>query len=255
MPAIHIYRIPQVVMLTAPTTGTTLMNYPVNRTDFSLARFVDNEVEFWVKDYDRRAVNLTGGTLTFHITDPKSSRVLMTRDLTVVDAAKGLVRLFVSGDEAGNLPKSSLRYSITLLRTDGVQVMLYTDRDRRGLGVVDIIDGPLPPPVEAIPIVGEDFLSRNSALYTGAYAGAAQVFNISGQHSVLLHLEDYTGTFTIQGTLLPQPSSTDSDWFNIESREFDEITDRVHIPFEGNLMWVRFKADTVTGIDAILYRN
>jgi hypothetical protein len=255
MSVIHIYRIPQVVELTAPTTGTTLMNYPVNHTDFTLARYVDNEIQFWVKNYDRKAVSLTGSTLTMHISDPKTSRVLLSRDLSVIDATKGLVELFVSGDEAANFPQLSLRYSIVMLRADGVEVMLYTDRDRRGLGNVDVVNGPLPPPIEAIPIAPEDFLQRNSAYYSGAFPGAAAVLNLSGQHSVLLNLTSYTGKFTVQGTLELQPSSTDSDWFNVTSETFVNATEKVHVPFEGNLLWVRFVFTTITGVDVLLYRN
>ena len=237
------------------------MNYAVNRTDFSLARYVDNEVEFWVKNIDRKAVALTGATLTIHLSETKTGRVLLTRELIVVNATTGLVRLMVTGDEAGALPKGFLRYSIVMTRTDGVQVMLYTDRDRKGIGTVEVIEGPLPDPIQPTPLSLADFVSRTvggvTALYSGAEPGAAMVHNVSGQHSVVMDLNAFVGTFTVQGTLEAQPSQTDSNWFVVKSQTFNTATtDRVHLPFEGNLMHVRFVVAKQDGnIDLILYRN
>lgn len=256
MSVIPIFRIPQVVELTTGT-GASLMNYPVNRTDFNLARYVDNEIEFWIKNIDRKAVAIAeGAAVTMHISDPTTQKVLLTRDLIVVDAAKGLVRLFVSGDEAASFPKGFLRYSIVMLRNDGVQVMLYTDRDRKGVGHINVIDGPLPDPIEPIPLSLDDFIIRNGKKYSTALPGAAMVHNVGGQHSVVLHLNDFSGIFTVQGTLEPQPGSSDSLWFDVKTLNFSSRTEVVHVPFEGNLMHVRLVVLTNGGtIDLMLYRN
>jgi hypothetical protein len=256
MSVVHIFRIPQVVELTTGT-GASLMNYPVNRTDFHLARFVDNEVEFWIKNIDRKAVPLTGAVLTMHISDPKSRKVILTRDLSVLDAAKGLVRLFVSGEEAASMPKGHVRYSITLLRPDGVQVMLYTDRDRKGSGNIEIVDGPMPEPIEATRLSLADFLDRSGKLYSTAVPGAAYHHNLSGQHSLVLDFNDFVGRFTVQGTLSPSPGVADGQWFNVKVLDYVEPTAaRLHIPFEGNLMHVRFVVELVSGnIDGITYRT
>jgi hypothetical protein len=255
MSVVHIFRIPQVVELTT-ATGAPLMNYPTNRTDFHLARYVDNEVEFWVKNIDRRAVPLTGSIATMHISDLKTGKVLLTRDLQIVDATKGLVRLTVGGDEVAVMPKGFHRYAVVLLRPDGAQVMLYTDRDRKGYGTVEVIDGPLPDPVEPTPLSLDDFITRSGKLYSTPVPGAAAVYNVSGQHSVVLHLSGFSGSFSVQGTLEPQPSQTDSQWFHVKTDEFMLATQVLHIPFEGNFMNVRFVVERTAGnIDLILFRN
>jgi hypothetical protein len=255
MSVIHLFRIPQVVELTT-ATGAALMNYPVNRTDFVLARYVDNEIEFWVKNIDRKAVALTGSTLTMHISET-SGKVLLTRELHVLDAAKGLVRLFISGEEAAAMPRGNVRYSIVMTRVDGVQVMLYTDRDRKGVGHIEVVEGPLPDPIQPIPLSLSDFLSRNGRLYSGPVPGAAMVHNVSGQHSVIIDFSAFTGAFTVQGTLDAQPGQTDTQWFDVKSVEYYEPkSGRVHIPFEGNLMNIRFMVTKIAGnIDLILFRN
>jgi hypothetical protein len=261
MSVIHLYRIQQVVELTTASTGASLMNYPVNRTDFNLARHVDNEVEFWVKNIDRKPVPLGTARVTMHISEVKTGKVLLTRDLIVLDAAKGLVRLFVSGDETAIMPKGFLKYSIVMTRADGVQVMLYTDRDRKGVGHVEVIDGPLPDPIDAIPLSLSNFISLghydgNTKLYSTALPGAAMVHNVSGQHSAVLHLKEFSGSVTVQGTLEVQPSAISSNWFDVITRTFVDETSVLHMPFEGNLMHVRFVVQQDSGtIDPILYRN
>lgn len=232
------------------------MNYPMNRTDFTLHRYVDNEIDFMVKDVDRKTVSFTGANATLYVMDAKNQRLLLSRDLMVIDAAKGHLRLFVTGDEAAALPKKTLKYTVVMTRPDNVQVMLMMDRNRQSSGVVNVEDGPIPEPVAPIEITAEDFIQRNGKFYSGTYAGSAMVQNDSGLHSALLTLDDYTGDIVVQGSLEALPSQTDSDWFAVETRSFTHKTGTVHVPFEGNLMWVRFSFTKTNGeLTSILYRN
>lgn len=257
MSPIHLYRIPQVVELTSGTGA--LMNFPVNRTDFSIPRYVDTEVDFWIKDHDRRAVDLTNATAVLHLMELNTGKLFLSRDLEVLDPVKGLARFFISAEESAALPLMGLRYSVVMTRQDGVQAMLYTDRDRKGLGVVDVINGPFPPPIEPYEIVPDSFVSTAGKLVSGSYPGAATVLNMGGQHSVVIDAVNFIGSFTVQGSLEAAPSSSPTDWFTIRVETFTGSETKVHVPFEGNLLWVRFIIDedvNSTGeITAVTYRN
>jgi hypothetical protein len=256
MSVVHIYRIPQVIELTT-ATGAELMNYPVNRTDFRISKYVDNEIEFWVKNIDRRAVALTGSILTMHITDIKNNKILLTRELTVVDAAKGLVRLFVSGDEAAAMPLGFMHYSIVMLRPDDVTVMLYTDRERKGLGNIEVISGPIPAPLEPTYLSLADFITLVGKQYSSPLPGAAMVNNLSGQHSLVIDYNEFIGKISVQGTLEPQPSHTSDNWFTVTTDEHLTATTLLkNIAFEGNLMWVRVVVERQSGnVDSFQYRT
>lgn len=252
MSVIHIYRMLQVVELTTPT-GASSMNYPINRTDFTLARYVDNEIDFWVKNIDRKAVPLTGGSITLRLSDD-AGRVLITKVLTMVDAAKGLVRLSLTGNECAALPLGPLRYHVVYTRPDAVQVLLCTDRERTGVGVARVIEGPLPPPQEPMVLDINDLVIRDGKYYSGSLPGAALVHNISGQHSAVFNLVGFVGTITIQGTLQAQP--VENDWFTVDTQLFTGRTQVVHMPFEGNLIGVRFSILSTSGsFDPIQYLN
>jgi hypothetical protein len=255
MSVIHLYRIPQVVELTTGT-GATLMNYPANRTDFRVYRHVDNEIDFFLKNIDRRAVTLVEGAVTIHILDQTTKRVLLTRNLQIVSAPDGHARLFMTGDDVAKFPSQTLRYTVVQTRSDGVQVACYTDRDRKAIGLVEVAEGPIPGPAEPTPISTDDFINLSGKLQSGAYPGSASVGNVSGQHSLVIPTQYFTGRVTIQGSLIEQPGSSPGEWFNVTSREFTNSTELVHMPFEGNLLWVRFIVETVSGdIDVIQYRN
>lgn len=256
MSVIHIFKIPQVIEL-ALGNGGALMNYPVNRTDFRLFRHVDNQIDLWVKNIDHKAVSMANTTVTMHIKDPDTDRVLLTRDLTVVDSAKGLLKLFVSGDDVAALPEGAFKYSTVITNTiTDAQTLLFTDMQRRATGTVEIVEGPTPDPQEPIVLNFYTFTQRSGKYYSGAQPGAATVKNYSGLHTLAVGLYQFTGTITVQGTLQEVPSALDVDWFDVDSRTYNNQTGLFYFPFEGNLLWVRLKIEVFSGtIESLEYRN
>lgn len=232
------------------------MNYPVNSTDFTIYRYVDNEIDFMVKNIDRAPIPFANATATIHILDSRHQRLLLTRELTVVDEAKGHLRLFLTGNEASALPAKTLKYTVVMTRPDNVQVMLYTDRNRKASGAATVVDGPLPDPIDPIELTMEDFILRQGVYYSGAYAGAKMVANESGLHSVALRLVGFTGNVTVQGSIESAPTQDDGSWFPVSDLDYDDHTGMAHIPFEGQLMWVRFLITKTSGeVETITYRN
>lgn len=232
------------------------MNHPDNRTDFRVFRHTDNEIDFLIKNFDRRIVPVSNGSLVVHIMDSKSSRVLLTRPLTIVDASKGWARLFLTGVEVGDLPIETLIYAVVWTRADGVQVPCYTDRDRRCSGYIHVENGPIPAPAEPLYLATDDFTPISGRLVSGALAGAATSGNQTGQHSLMLRFNDFSGEVLIQGSLVRQPSSTAMDWFDVRKETFSRKTGNHHMAFEGNLIWVRISVKKDDGtIDLIQFRN
>jgi hypothetical protein len=255
MSVITLYRIPQVIVLTTGT-GATLMNYPVNQTDFTIYRNVDNEIDFLVKNIDRRAISFADSTARIHITDTRQQRLLVSRDLIIVDEEKGHLRLFLTGAESAALPIKTLSYSVVLTRADNVQVLLFTDRSRKSSGTAMVADGPLPDPIDPIELTLEDFLIREGVYYSGALPGSVMVDNETGFHSVVFNLTGFTGILTAQGSLELSPSQDDGLWFPMATQTLSQHTGLYHIPFEGQVNWVRFVITKAAGdVTAITFRN
>jgi len=275
-----VFAMPQVVTLTlGGDTGATLMNYPVNRTDFKLIKGVTNEIMFFVKDVDRHPVTLpmmanNGVTaVRIVITDETTDKVLLgsqtvpadLSDKSVlvpapgIDVAKGVWMLKLTNLDIVDWPPGMLRYSILMDRAND-QVMLYSDRGYGPYSQLAVLDGPFPLPREATTITRGDMLPLDFSLFSGSYVGAAQLANLSGVHNAVFHMTGFRGTLTLQASLENSPSSNDSDWFPAQvvglssnagvigntldtqgTVSFNLPTDGpVNITARGNYMWMRF---------------
>ena len=286
--SINIFSMPRVVTLTlGGNTGAAHMNYPVNRTDFKLIKGITNEILFFVKDTDRHPIttnNLSNSGISnirIIVSDPTNSDLLLgsndaaPMDLndpsilvpaTGIDPAKGVWLLTLKGTDTANWPIGHLRYSVVCDRSSGDQVMLYTDRNYGPYGSLEMISGPFPNPPEAITITPADCLTLGQSLYSGPFRGAAFVGNLSGQHGVVAHLDQFVGSISVQASLENQVPVHDSDWFDANISEFslnsgqqtatqsgsstnfpDPTTGQAYLSLLGNYMWVRFIVHTALG--------
>lgn len=217
------------------------MNYPMRRTDFRMFRHTDNEIDFLLKNFDRRVIDVTDGYFEITIVTPDEKRVLMKRPLTIVDSKLGWVRFFATGDEVATFPVEQLYYAVVWRKSNGIEVPCYTDRDRKITGYIDITPGIMPPPRPPYILDTEDFTPMETSLFSSAIAGPARSGNIMGAMSMAARSEEFRGKLTIEGSMHEQPSTTQTDWFVVHEMEFDRYTGMTHYGFEGNLQWVRFK--------------
>lgn len=239
MSVVHIYSLPQVIRLSTGT-GARYMNYPMNSTDIRLVKNVRNEVELFLKDIDRKPVVMTE-PLVLRIIDYKSRSILLTAPMDLVDSAKARYRATFEPQAIGELNIGYYSYTVSSVDDDGVERALFTDRDRGETGTLRISQGPIPDPTDPIEITPDDLLNRDEFLYSGAYPGAAQVGNTSGVHTIAVYGNHFSGSITVQGSLDAQPTSDDTQWFDVATYDFADLNCVVGHTFIGNLMWVRFK--------------
>lgn len=219
------------------------MNYPMRRTDFRMFRHTDNEIDFLLKNFDRRVIDVTDGAFHITVISGDEKRVLMRRQLTIVDAKLGWVRLFATGDEVATFPVETLLYAVVWRRSDGVEVPCYTDRDRKITGYIEIQSGPLPYPREPYVLSVEDFTPSERFLMSTHLPGPVRVGNIMGAMSAVFRCSDFRGNVIIEASMHEQPSSIHTDWFEVHREEYDRVhgfTGKTHVGFEGNFQWVRF---------------
>lgn len=262
MSFVHLYRIPQVVQLAA-SIGANLMNYPMNRSDFTLFRHVDNDIDFLIKDFDRQVVTMEGASAMITIVDARHQRLLLARPLIAADAAQGHFKLFVTGEEVVAMPKRPLRYTVTMTRPDGAQIMLFTDKNKQCEGTVNVEDGPIPLVTEPVVLRLKDFvtravgLARQKTLVAGSFASAKTSGNKDGIHSVTVDFDNFTGKFIVEGSRNSSPAQDDSDWEDVLSVSRTEKDGVEHFSFTDNdSLWIRFKFEPIQGtLKELTYRN
>lgn len=232
-----------------------MSNYPMYRTDFKLVRSVTNRIEFFLRDIDRKFTTLTGRTFAIKIMDLRANRLLLSRNLTVVNANQGLMRLTISPADMVDWPTAYHRWSVVMTE-GGVETVLWTDRGYGPYGWLEMVDGPIPLPLPPVTVEAGDLVERNDFLWTAALPGAASVGRPEGIHTFAAYLTDFTGSLVVQGSLEDQPSADDADWFDIQTEDFEDETGTNSFSVTASLMWVRVKVDQTSGtLDKLTFRN
>lgn len=236
---IALYDVPRVATLVLPETtgaGAVRMNYPVAKTDFAILKGLPQTLQFFVRDIDRQVVDGTGLTLTALISNPDNGgALLLQKDLVLQDPAQGLYALTLLPLETIGWPLAPLNYAVLATRA-GVQTLLWTDRDYTPYGVLTVRETPFPGPVAPVALDPSTFVinqqwAQSSALAVTPYANAVQTFAISST--------GFTGTVRIQGTLLAQPTSDNSTWFDVASHDFAAVTATTAITTTGHFTFMR----------------
>lgn len=231
-------------------------NYPVNRTDFKIIRGVQNEILFFVRDLDRNVIKTTNfQQVTINIVDPTSSILLMSRNLSVVDAATALYMLTILAAETDSWETGSLRWSISVTRTDGSTVMLWTDMNYGPNSNLEVSDGPVPTATLPLTLSPANFVITNGIASSGPLPGSAQLGYQNGLQTFAIYPLNFTGSVEFDGSLQSQPT-TDSDWFAVQTTNYVLSNALSTVNVTGSYLWLRTLVTTVSGsINQILYKN
>ena len=280
MTAVKLYKFPLVLDLTLVDQGIRNNNMPFRDSDFKVYRGTFNPVEFIVRDNDRKPVNLVGKSLTATIINFFTGAVFLQKEIFVIDAAKGRIKLLLTPAEIAEWENGFYKYSILINNEDGTNNLLFVDRNQNAGGFFEMLDGVLPGLVESVHVAPDEFMETNIApptsdptrFLSSAFPGDALFCEDDGLHTAVVYLTDFVGKFFIQGSLEDTPTPNEDDWFDIHLTmttpyfEFgntptpdDTFTGLEAFTFTGSLRWVRFKYvpddDNEGTVDKVLYRN
>jgi hypothetical protein len=231
-------------------------NYSINRTDFCVIRGVQSEILFFVRDLDRNPAVTTSFTqVTISISDPNSSTLLLSRNLTVVDAASALYMLKILPSESANWPIGWLRWAMTVTRTDGSTVMLWTDTAYGSDSALEVRDGPDPTPAAPIVLDPSSFTVTDGLAISSALPGAAQTGFQNATQTFALYPSVFSGSIEIQASLMDQPQQT-TDWFTVATIPYTLLDSLTTLTYTGSYLWMRVRLSASAGqINQILYKN
>jgi hypothetical protein len=224
------------------------MNYPVSRTDIKVSKNVENVIDVYVRDIDRKPV-APGGILTMRFLDRKNRRVVASAPLLLVDAAKSHYTATLLGSDLAEVDLGWYDYVVSATLPSGYESLLFTDRDRTELSTVEVRQGPFPDFVDAVTVSPDNFIIRMPDSFSESLPGAASVRNVSGISSFVVFGNHFTGSITVQGSLDAMPSADDTQWFDVPvTHSFSNMTGNQGFTFEGNFVWVRFRMNDQTAV-------
>ena len=264
-----------IVWLVKVANGVENINMPTNGndSDFKVYKGQRNNLEFIIRDNDRKPVVLnTGIALNATIVNMFNDQVMLQKQLTVVDATNGRARLVIESNETTDWIKGYYYYSITITNTDTTVDFLFHDRDQRAKGFLEVFEGLTPPPDRAIEVQGNTFTAQSvgnpaeTRYFSGAVTADNQLSLSDGIHSVAAYFTNFSGKFWIQATLLNTPTTVFTDWFDIDLSSGSETNDTLssfsgikNYNFTINAQWIRFvyfpEMTNSGNLDKVLLKN
>lgn len=254
MANVNMYQYPQVVTVSKP--GVVSSATVINSTEFSAFKHVDNDVEFLIKDWDNKPVNLANTTVTIYVVEQSSQKLmkLAQPELDVVNPSKGHCRMTLSKMDTQQWAPGYYSYSITMTDINGKETPLFVDRSRVIQGYFEFFEGPLPQYDSSIVLTPDSFNAQSWgdnlvwSTYKVAeyYPGAAQSDNRSGLQTIAVYMNSFSGSLRVEASLENSPPTDKSQWFDVQLNngsnraEFTNYTGLQAFTFTGKYMWLRF---------------
>lgn len=240
----------------------------MHNPDFLAFKDSQTDIEFIVRNIDRKPINLTDRKLFATLVNYHSGQTMASVPLTIVDATRGICRLTFLPYMVKDMPLGFHRYSVSYMLDNGNAKLLSTDQYETAHGFFELRYGRELQGIQSQSYDFSSFAPVNNNRYdtywvSPHYKGNLRNGSLDGLHTMAWYLEDFTGSIWVEGSIVEQ-TPDEPDWFPvlIDDR-FETILTRqsgiIAHNVEANLQWVRFKVKpdqiNVGKISKIMFRN
>ena len=192
------------------------VNQVMYQRDLKIQKGIKNQVRIQFKNSDQKKVHIsTTQTFVFSMFDAISQRLVIEKQLDVLDAAttstRGLALLTLTESDTLDLDRSSYKYSVKVLDTDGSYTPAYSNTYYGVAGTLHLQNDiyPVLQPSQEITIFQKSY---NAAIFkyehkSGNIYAYPEYNGNTALHTAALYLSRYKGTIYIQGTLDNSPNS------------------------------------------------
>jgi hypothetical protein len=251
-------------------------NQVMYQHDLKIQKGIKNQVRIQFKNSDQKKVSISNTqTFVFSMFDAVNQRLLIEKPLEVLEEStgtKGIALLTLTESDTIDIPKSSYRFSVKLLESDGSYLPTYADTYYGVTGVVKLEEDAYPvlqpsQEITAFQIFYNDSIRKYEHKSGNIYANPAFNSN-SGLHTAAVYMTAYRGTVYIQGTLSNSPAAADR-YVTIESKTYTGFTGIDVFNFNGVFSYIRImhvpgtapaesqndNPDYFGSLDKVLYRS
>jgi hypothetical protein len=202
-------------------------------------------------------VNSTNAAGTSTILTLKfNQQTIPSETVDVTAGPKGSASCTITEGDLLPLDAKFYNFSVREVKSDGSREITYSDTGYAAAGTIELLEGAYPEfvaseSVSAFTLSGQIFTSS-------AITARPGINNNKALHTIAIYPKNFTGTVTVQGTMMSDPQ-TDNDYFTITSSALSDASSVSSLNFNGVFQNVRFKAERSSGntgvIDKILYRQ
>lgn len=251
-----LFTIKQRVILTLNNGGGSTYNMPYNsfNSDFVLYKATDSNLEFLVKDLDRKPIASQGKAYKIAIIRFDTSELAYRGDGHVVDPYRGLVVFEIAPEITADWDDGYYRYAVTMVNEDGREFPLFVDQDHSAVGFLELRSNNIPKPAPTITVLPEDYIK----LYTSdqqnptteyyqseSYPGPGTYSAYKRNVSIAIYATNFIGTARIEATLDEDPDQSDANWFRVDldgtdtDLSYDNFSGIDVYSIQGNYTWFR----------------
>jgi hypothetical protein len=271
MSLIYLYSYKLPVQLSMSDHQVTNYNRPMINYNTKVYKNNFNNIEFVIRNNDRRPVRLLDAQLSILIEHSATKTLVLEKACTVTDEVKGRARVVLSPDDVASWALGGYNYMVKLVRPYQTQEFLYTDINNNAYGNFELFDSVGGTFVPAETLLGTeltpitvDLDQRQTHFISGAIPAENKVGNSTGLFTVALYQTQWEGRFRVQASLA-NLAPTERSWFTMELQP-GVIEDRYDGTVEGlrsysftlNCRWIRFVCipDPINRgtIDKIVYK-
>ena len=259
MQTVSRYLLSQLVI--ANVSGFHGRNSKVYDRRLTLHRGVSNPITFTFKNEDQKAQDITSKEYEFNMIDSESKKAVITKTLTILDdgstvSTKGDASCTITEGDLLPLDAKFYNFAVREVKSDGSREVTYSDTGYAAAGTIEILDGAYPEFVPSTSIT--TFTLSGETFTSSAITARPGINNNSALHTVAIYPQNFSGTVTVQGTMV-STSPEEDDYFTITTTTLSSSSSVSALNFNGVFQNVRFKADRTSGttgrIDKILYRQ
>ena len=188
-------------------------NNPMNRFDSQVHKSSGNSLDFSLRNKDRKPINLIDKTLTAHITNIDNKELKLSKELEILDSAKGFARLNLSASEINNWDVGFYSYAIAVKEDNGREGFTNTDQAGKVVGSFELFDDALPQSTGAIEVTSFN-LQTISAGNQLSVSGSI-ISNGTNLHTFAWYFSKFIGEFKVEATMDSTPSTDADAWTEV----------------------------------------
>lgn len=281
MSIVYLFKFPEYIHLVKTDQLASTINWPMIQYDTKVFKGVTNNIEFIIRNNDRKPIKLVDCQLEAQIQKVNVvsnsmdflPELQLIKSVVITDDVNGKAKLILCPEDIQHWAPGYYQYVVNITYNTGISEFLYTDVNKNTFGNFELLEGVSRSLAPAIEIVNSTFYPSLVDEYgytlwaAGPVKGDAQIERANGTHTVAVYQNNFTGKFAIQGSLSNDDPMPD-EWFYIPLDGINDwflfTTSNNYIGptlfnFTLNVYWLRFiyKPDptNIGTVDKVLYKG
>ena len=260
--------------------STKGINQVMYQRDLKIQKGIKNLIQVQFKNSDQKKVTISNTqTFVFSMFDAINQRLIIEKSLQVLDTGttstvttRGLALLTIDESDTLDLDRTSYKYSVKMLGTDGSYTPTYSNTYYNVSGTLHLQNDVMPVLKDSTSVVNfESVWNDSTQLYeysTGNLYASPEFNGNNALHTLAIYMSRFKGTVYVEGTLDNNPGAN-NNYSVLSTLQYNIFTGIDYANFNGVYSYVRLRyvparnpiggdnRDTTYAgtVDKILYRS